>query len=390
MLAIKLAIKNLLGAGLRTWLNVFVLSLAYVMIIFMNGMLDGWNNQAKGDMKVWDTGSSQYWHEEYDPYDPFTLENSHAKIPSEFNQEATSGELATVLVTTASIYPEGRVQSVILKGINKNQTVLKLPTASMEGGGENIPAIIGKRMAKRNKLEEGDFVTMRWRDANGTFDARDIIITEIFNCNVPSVDAGHIWIPLDNLQEMLQLGNEATIIITPFDKNLEIMSSDFVYKDFDYLTEEITKIIQSKSIGTSVFYVILLLLAMLAIFDTQILSIFRRQREIGTQIALGMTRGQVVRLFTLEGAMHAVLAAILGAAYGAPLFIKMAKSGIPIPESTDDFGMAIADSIIPQYTIGLILGTIAFVLLAATIVSYIPARKISKLKPTDAIRGKVQ
>ncbi len=60
-------------------------------------------------------------------------------------------------------------------------------------------------------------------------------------------------------------------------------------------------------------------MAMLAVFDTQVLSIFRRQKEIGTYVALGMTRGQVVKLFTIEGAMHSVLAALVGAVYGIPL-----------------------------------------------------------------------
>ena len=68
-----------------------------------------------------------------------------------------------------------------------------------------------------------------------------------------------------------------------------------------------------------VLWAIILMLAMLAIFDTQVLSIFRRQKEIGTYIALGMTRKQVVTLFTMEGAMHAVLAAVIGAIYGVPL-----------------------------------------------------------------------
>lgn len=390
MLAIKLAIRNLLGAGLRTWLNVFVLSLSYVMIIYMNGMLDGWNKQAKSDMKEWQTGESQYWNSNYDPLDAFSLEESHAPVPAEFKNGVEKGELAPVLITTASIFPEGRVQSVILKGIPEDQQVIKLPTSALKVETEAIPAIIGKRMAQRNKLEKGELVTMRWRDSDGTFDARDILITEVFNCNVPTVDAGQVWIPLDRLQDMLQLGNEASIIISSSEEDLGILSSDFVYKDFDFLTEEVTKVIKTKSVGTSVFYVILLMLAMLAIFDTQILSIFRRQKEIGTQIALGMTRGQVVRLFTIEGAMHAVLAAILGAVYGIPIFISQAKNGIPMPEGTDDMGLAIADSIIPVYSLGLIVGTVIFVLLAATVVSYIPARKISKMKPTDAIRGKVQ
>src|SRR5210317_1445155 len=183
MLAFKLALRNLLGAGLRTWINVFVLSLSYVMIIYMNGMLDGWNNQAKSDMQAWETGNSQYWHNNYDPYDAFSIEESHAPIPVDFNNEVASGEIAPVLITTASIYPEGRVQSALLKGIPENQKVLELPTSALLGDYEDIPAIIGKRMADKNNLKTGDLLTVRWRDADGTFDARDVVITEVFNCN---------------------------------------------------------------------------------------------------------------------------------------------------------------------------------------------------------------
>ena len=73
MLTFKLALKNLLGAGLRTWLNVIVLSIAYVVIIWHYGLLDGWNRQAHLDTIDWQIGGGQYWHENYDQYDPFTL-----------------------------------------------------------------------------------------------------------------------------------------------------------------------------------------------------------------------------------------------------------------------------------------------------------------------------
>ncbi|MCD6447011.1 MAG: hypothetical protein J7L40_02465 [Candidatus Marinimicrobia bacterium] len=38
MLTIKLAFKNLVGAGRRAWLNIIVLSIVYVMIIIMVGI----------------------------------------------------------------------------------------------------------------------------------------------------------------------------------------------------------------------------------------------------------------------------------------------------------------------------------------------------------------
>jgi hypothetical protein len=38
--AIKLAYRNLIGAGLRTWLNVIVLSFSFVVIIWMKGVIE--------------------------------------------------------------------------------------------------------------------------------------------------------------------------------------------------------------------------------------------------------------------------------------------------------------------------------------------------------------
>jgi putative ABC transport system permease protein len=390
MMIFKLAIRNLLGAGLRTWLNVFVLSLSYVVIIYMNGMLDGWNLQAKSDMMHWDTGQGQLWHKNYDPVDPFTLQNSLAPIPSELKQSINQGQVVPVLITMASFYPEGRIQSILMKGIPENQQILDLPTASLKSDSAEIPAIIGKRMAQSNKIAIGDQITVRWRDRNGTFDAADVRVVSIFNSNVPTIDVGQIWIPLEQLQQMMGTPGEATILIRGKSPWPLVTAGEWVSKDLKTLTADIDRIIKSKSVSSGVMYVILLFLAMLAIFDTQVLSIFRRQREIGTEIALGMTRWQVVRLFTLEGAFHAVLAAGVAAIYGIPLLASSAKNGIPMPQATDSMGLAVAEKIFPVYGAGLIVITIVFVLITSTVVSYMPARRISKMNPTEAIKGRIQ
>jgi ABC-type antimicrobial peptide transport system permease subunit len=147
---------------------------------------------------------------------------------------------------------------------------------------------------------------------------------------------------------------------------------------------------KTKSVGQNVLYGILILLAMLAIFDTQVLSIFRRQKEIGTYIALGYTRNEVVRLFTVEGAMHALLAAILATAYGLPFLLWQAKVGWTMPIDTSEFGMAMAQTLYPIYSVGLVVTTILIVFITTTIVSYIPSRRIAKMNPTEALRGKLQ
>ncbi len=391
MLALKLAYRNLMGGKLRTVLNVLVLSFAYVIIIWQKGLINGWAVQAERDTENWEIGGGQYWHKTYDPYDPFTIEDSHAPIPELAQAAINKGILTPILISQGSIYPDGRIQSVFIKGVDPNQTVIELPTSHLNVDIDEIPAILGANMAKNNKLSIGDYVTVRWRDVKGTFDAAEAKIVHIFKVDVPTVDGGILWIPIEKHREMVQLPNEATIFVTNKETGSIGTLAKFTFKTNDFLLQDFRDMIKMKNVGGYIMFLFLLSLALVAIFDTQVLSIFRRQKEIGTHVALGMTQGQVIKLFTIEGAMHAVLAAIVGAIYGIPLLAWQAKTGYSMPvDSTEEFGMAIAEKIYPVYSIGLIVATISIVFLVTTIVSYLPTRRISKLKPTDAIRGKIQ
>ena len=389
-LAFKLAFRNLIGAGLRTWLNVFILSLAFVSIIWVKGILVGWDHQAKMDMTHYEIGGGQYWHETYDPYDPLTLDISHAPVPAEFEEEMRAGDMEPVLVVPGHIFPQGRMLSVMIKGVNPGQTLWTLPTDKLKAPTDAVPAFIGLATAESARLEPGDRVTVRWRDAHGTFDAAEIEITAVFSSNVPSAEAGQIYIPLENLRRMTGLENRATIL-TFRDKGAprpEIPG--WTLKTWTELTRQVDDMIRAKSVGQSIFYGMLLLLAMLAVFDTQVFSIFRRQKEIGTYIALGYTRGEVVGLFTVEGAMHAVLAAFVAALYGLPFLAWQAKVGWTMPMDVSEFGMSIAQTLYPVYTVGLVLSTTLLVTVTTAVVSYLPSRKISRMNPTDALRGKLQ
>ncbi|MCX6253657.1 MAG: FtsX-like permease family protein, partial [Bacteroidia bacterium] len=277
-----------------------------------------------------------------------------------------------------------------IKGINSNQKVLKLPGSLFIKSNDEIPALLGRKMANDNGIKEGDLITLRWRDVNGTFDANEMKVVGIFDTNVPTVDVGQVWVPLDRLQKMMGMPGETTIIVCKNSEPATQLVEGWKFKSSEDLMKSITDIIKMKSASGVVLYLILLSLAMLAIFDTQVLSIFRRQKEIGTYIALGMTRAQVVGLFTIEGSLNSVLAGLLAALYGIPLLALQASKGMSLPGSSKDYGIAIADKIFPAYSLGLIVSTILLIMLTTTIVSYLPSRKIAKMKPTEALRGKLQ
>jgi ABC-type lipoprotein release transport system permease subunit len=390
ILLFRLAAKNLIGAGLRTWLNVIVLSFSFIIIIWHKGLLDGWDRQSRNDMIAWETGTGQYWQSAYDPYDPFSLTVAHSKIPSVFDTIIRNGNIAPVLVAQGTIYPRGRIQSILIKGIPSNQKVVKIPSSIFIGNTDEIPAVIGKKMATDNDLKKGDIITLRWRDVNGTFDANELKVDSIFDSNVPTIDMGQVWIPLERLQKMTGLPGEATILVCKEEISGNYVPADWKYKSSEDLLKSVADIIKMKAAGGAVLYFVLMCLAMLAIFDTQVLSIFRRQKEIGTYIALGMTRSQVVGLFTIEGSLNSVLAALLAAVYGIPLLALQASRGLAFPGASKDYGLVLADRIFPVYSLGLVVTTIAIIMITTTIVSYLPSRRIAKMKPTEALRGKIQ
>lgn len=389
MLAIKLAIKNILGAGLRTFLNIAVLSFAFVVIIWHNGVIDGWNRQARRDTIEWEIGQGQLWLPGYDPLDYLSYQDAHAPLTEVINGLVAQEQLAPILLTQASIFPQGRMQGAVLKGIPPQQSLLKIPTGLLEGQDGEAPALIGKRMAESINMKTGDKLLIRWRDKNGAFDALEATIVGVFNCNVPTIDGGQIWLPLEQLRTMLAMPGEATMLVA----GKEYAGGDMApweFKGQSFLLSDLDMIIQSKKGGGAVIYGLLFIIALLAIFDTQVLSIFRRQKEIGTYIALGMTRWQVVGIFTVEGTVYSILAILLGALYGTPLLLYLSKVGWAMPSGSTDMGISIAERIYPVYGAGLIGFTVVLVVLAATVVSFLPARKIARLNPTDALKGKIQ
>lgn len=383
-LAFQLAYRNLIGAGLRTWLNVGVLALSFIIIIFFRGLLEGWQRQSIRDNIEWELGHGHLIHNDYDAYDPFTILDGHGVLPSKENNH-----LSPILVRQASIYPDGRMLPIMLKGIDVTQSTLHLPTASLKIESTAIPAIIGKNMASSAGLKEGDEVLLRWRDKGGTFDAASIRIVKIFNTNTTTVDNGQVWISIEKLWQMTGLHNHASLYVAN-EKYTFTNHQGWTFQDQDTLLQDFYDLMEMEKISSSFMYLLLLSIALLAIFDTQVLSVFRRQKEIGTYVALGMTRSEVVALFTVEGSMYSLFAMIVGCIVGLPLFYFLKNYGISFPDFYQDMGITFPATLYPVFSFELILTTILLVVISATIVSFLPARKIARMNPVLALKGKLQ
>ena len=388
----KIAIKNLLGAKLRTWLNVFVTALSFFMIILFSAMYDGMREHAKQVTIDTEIAGGAYWHPEYDPLDPMTFEDAHAIPQSAVKALVNQGKASPVLVSQASIYPNGRIMPVIMKGITPEQNIVNMPTQMLAGHEEvTIPVLIGRSMSNDAKLEVGDAFTIRWLDANRTYDADEGTVVHIMDTENFKLDMGHIWIPLEKAQTMLAMEEEATYVTYAEGLSIVDNKGDWIPRDVKYLIRDMEALIEADEPNAAIMYIILLCFAGMGIFNAQVLSIFRRGKEIGTLMALGMTRSRVVGLFTLEGGLNALLAGIMTVIFFGPLLWYFGVNGIwlGIDYSDGSMGLIVEKYLIPVYSVGLVMTTTIVVSIIVLIVSYLPSRRIARMNPTDALRGKV-
>jgi ABC-type lipoprotein release transport system permease subunit len=219
---------------------------------------------------------------------------------------------------------------------------------------------------------------LRWRDKQGVFDAREVVIADVFETKASAADAGQMWMNLADLYTMTGMQGEATYLVKSAQCSVASDADGWSYKDMSFLMADIDLMMASNRVESVIIFVILLAIVLLAVFDTQMLSIFRRQKEIGTYVALGMTPGRVIGLFTLEGTAYSLLAVLGAMVWGAPLLYWFGQAGMKLPESYTDTGMNIGDTMYPAYKISSIVISIIVLVISSAVISYWPARRIAK------------
>ncbi|MBW6514544.1 MAG: FtsX-like permease family protein [Candidatus Syntrophosphaera sp.] len=386
----KLALRNIVGNGWRSLISMVVIAIIFIGMIWMEAMYHSWIALAKTQQKEWEFASGMLRVDEYDPYDAFTWEDSHAPIGPELQSAVELGKAVPMLLSPAVIYPHQRQLSTLVKGIPHDQHVLEFPTQKLAGRVEGyIPCVIGAMMAKTTRLEEGDVFTLRVKDSHGAFNTLDLKLVEIMRIPVPNLDINTIWMDLDALRELKQLPGSATTVVF---QDAELATLDV--EGFRQITEKeyfsyLDEIMETENFSKYMIYGLIMFLAMIAIFDTQALALFKRRKEIGTFSALGMTKRRIIWLFTVEGALYCVFGIILGALLGLPLFSYFAVRGYVMPEGYEDFGIAgFTYAIKFEYPPGIILSVVFWLLLITLVVSWFAARRISGLKVTEVLKGK--
>jgi putative ABC transport system permease protein len=120
----------------------------------------------------------------------------------------------------------------------------------------------------------------------------------------------------------------------------------------------------------ALFAGVALALAVIGIYGVMSFTVAQRTREIGIRMALGANRSDVLRMVVGEGIALATVGAVAGLA-GALAFTRVLRTLL--------FDVSLSD---PATYVGIVL----VLGLAAAVASWIPARRATRVSPTEALR----
>ncbi|AZZ46011.1 hypothetical protein C1896_14560 [Pseudomonadaceae bacterium SI-3] len=270
--------------------------------------------------------------------------------------------------------------SVALLGIDpvRYQQIIPL-TDDLRAGQFTVGAgnaVIGKELARDLGLGIGDKLKL---DAG---EGREAVvdIAGIFELGVRELDARYVYLDLKQTQTLLDLAGGVTVIDTTVG---EIFEADRIAKRLARLTGlraeswmetngQLLNALSSQSMTTEMIRIFVGISVAFGIASVLAVSVVQRTREIGILRAMGSPRGQILRVFLLQGGLLGLLGSACGGAVGWGLVQVFNLAGPRL------FFIPVDPTLVP---LAMLVATVTGVLAAA-----MPARRAARYDPAVAIR----
>ena len=126
-----------------------------------------------------------------------------------------------------------------------------------------------------------------------------------------------------------------------------------------------------------------LLIVLLGIVNAMLMRVLERVREIGTMLAVGMRRKQIVQLFVLEGMTLGLIGGFVGIVLGWLMTQWLHHRGISLAAP----GASVESIARPTVTIAYLIQALVQAVLGSSLAALWPAFRASGLRPVEALQS---
>lgn len=253
--------------------------------------------------------------------------------------------------------------------------------------------LLGVGLANSVNASPGDSVVLLGTTAEGGINAVELHVAGLFATTTKAYDDSSLRVPIDVARRLMRVEG-ATSWVVLLDKTeststavaqlrANLPQQDFEVVPWTDLADFYNKTAKLFTRQVDVVRLLIALIVVLSISNTQSMTVIERTGEIGTAMALGVRRRGILGLFLLEGVLLGLVGAGLGVLIGVVLGNVISTIGIPMPPPPGmEMGFTGQISISP----GLALDAFVLAFLTTLLASVFPAWKASRMNIVDALR----
>lgn len=405
ILYLRLAWRNIWRHRRRTVIIVLAMGLSLGMMMFYDGLMDGFNQAIAGNAVRVLGGNIQVHAEGYRE-----KVDSNPLLPLADDSAVVQAALAQPDVIAASrrIQTGGLVSNregafpLTIIGIEPEAEAPVSLIAEHIVDGRFIEAadedsiLIGKGLAEALALNVGDRVTMVGSDVNKQNRQRTMTVIGIYDVGLPSFEKGSAYISLAEAQNLFGLRGQSTEVqitlesVGPEEKVITALTPilpGYEVESWAKNYPELGSAVGQKNAVMDIFSVIIVVIAGIGILNLLLMAIYERTREIGLLGAMGLKPRQIAATFILEGAMIGIVGAIAGIGIGLMINLSLGQVGMDYSQfaGLTEYMALISGKIYPTLGLSKIFWRAAVVLIIAALAALIPALIAARREPSEAL-----
>lgn len=322
--------------------------------------------------------------------------------------------LKTVEQTKLLIWGQGVANSgaggvgVSVMGVEPSVEVRTSPLARhiVLGGyledADDRKVVLGEHLANQLKLQVGNKIVLTTNNAQGQLVEELCRVKGIFRTGSTEIDGYLIQVPIKFARQVFGLGADAAtqlgvLLKRPDDQRATMAAieplcrgKDVAVLGWQEILPEVASYIRLDRVSNWVFQGLLFLIILFTILNTLLMSVVEREREFAVLLALGTPAGQLQGQLLMESVFIGSLGCLVGTVSGSSCALALQIWGLDLasllPEGITVSGFAISTTIHALLTTSILLWTGAIVLGATTLLSFLPMRRITRVKLAETLR----
>ena len=404
-LYLRLAWRNIWRHRRRTIIIVLAMSLTLAMMMWYDGLVNGFTDAIYGNAVKVLGGNIQVHAIGYraqansTPLLPLT-DPQAALAAAEANpqtlgatQRINTGGLVTnhegaFAVGITGVEPENELKlNIIGNYVKAGRNLTSADT-------DNI--LIGKGLADAMGVKIGDRITLVGRSQHEQMRQRTMTVVGIFDLGMADIEKQTVYIALGEAQNLYDLPGQSTEVAVFLKRigqenavidSMKSRLSGVEIESFEANYPDLASAINTKGGVMNIFSVVIIAIAGIGILNLLLMAIYERTREIGMLGAIGFRPAQISLLFMLEGIMIGLVGVAAGIVLGLAINGLLMKVGLDFSSlsGVTSYMALIKGKIYPTLGTEKLLMRASVVAIISALAALIPAIEAGRREPAAAL-----